>query len=106
MKKALILLKSANNRQANEDCAWQSSQLTMFCIANNVKPIGCVVSHAGIKDMEKRIKSSDRTKRFEYIVIYSPNQIAKSKEEYEWFINTMAEDFQVQGIPFRQIVGY
>lgn len=102
MNRALILLKAANNRQANEDCAWQCCQLTMFCITNKVKPIGCVVSHAGIKDMVKRVHSADKTKRFEYIVIYSPNQVAKSEAEYMDFIKTMADEYQVRVIPFRQ----
>ena len=69
MARALILLKSTNNRQACEDCAWQCAQLAEFCIANKVKPIGCVVSHAGINDMIKRVQSADKTKRFEYVVI-------------------------------------
>lgn len=101
MPKALIVLKSTNNRQASEDCAWQCAQLTEFCIQSKVKPIGCVVSHAGINDMIKRVKSADRTKRFDYVVIYSPTQIAKSEQEYEDFVTTLNEDFQVKVIPYR-----
>jgi len=101
MPKALIVLKSANNRQAAEDCAWQCAQLTEFCIANKVKPIGCVVSHAGINDMIKRVKSADRTKRFDYVVIYSPTQIAKTTQEYDEFVTAMNDEFQVKVIPYR-----
>lgn len=101
MVRALILLKSTNNRQACEDCAWQCAQLTEFCIQSKVKPVGCVVSHAGIKDMIKRVQSADKTKRFEYVVIYSPTQIAKSEQEYQEFVTTMHEEFQVKVIPYR-----
>ena len=55
----------------------------------------------GINDMIKRVQSADKTKRFEYVVIYSPAQISKSEQDYQDFVNTMINDYQVKVIPFR-----
>ena len=94
MATAVIVLKAGTNKASVEDIAWQSSQLTMFCYQHRVEPIDCVVCYRGCEDIIKKLRSVDRKKRFDYIVIYSPHQIAKSKEEYMAFVNACRNIFK------------
>lgn len=101
MTTAVMALKTSTDKESLEELAFEVSQITAKCINNNLKLVDCVISFSGTKDILKRVKRLDKKKRFDFLVIYSPHQIAKTKEEYQEFVSVLRSEFKVEVLYLR-----
>lgn len=95
MDYAVMALKTSTDKESLEALAFEVSQITAYCINNNIKLTDCIISFSGAKDILKRVKRLDKKKRFNLLIIYSPHQVAKGPQEYNAFVETLRNDFSV-----------
>ncbi len=91
-----IALKVRTDKSSLEDLVYQSMQIAAYCLNNNLKPIGCVLSFRGCDDILKQLKKLDRKDRFEYVLIYSPHQVAKDRGEYNGFVQAVRNIYKAE----------
>ncbi len=102
MKTAVMILKVGHDKASMEVLAYQVSQITVYCIRNNLKLIGCVITFQGAKDLIRGITVQDRKQRFDVIVSYSPHQLFKSKEDYVAFTEHVSSNFKCEVVYLRE----
>lgn len=101
MATAIMALKTSTDKESLEGLIFQVSQITAKCINNNIKLVDGIISFSGTKDILKRVRKLDKRKRFDILVIYSPHQIAKTKEEYQEFVSVLRSEFKVEVLYLR-----
>lgn len=92
----VMALKTKSDKESIRTLAYQVCQITTHCVKQNIKIVDCIVTFGGIKDFLREIKKLDTKKEFNYLLIYSPHQIAKSEQEYLEFANILEKDFQIE----------
>lgn len=89
-----IAFKVATDKASLENLVSQSMQIAVYCLNNNLNPIGCVLTFRSCEDILKQLKKLDNKERFEYVVIYSPRQIAKNHAEYTEFVQAVRNNYK------------
>lgn len=95
MEQGVIVLKVKTDKASLKTFAYQVAQLTTQATKTNIKIVDCIVTFGGAKDILREVKKLDGQKRFENILIYSPNQICKNALEYQDLVATLEKDFKV-----------
>ena len=88
-------MKAKTDKASLKTFAYQVAQLTTQATKTNIKIVDCIVTFGGAKDILREVKKLDGQKRFENILIYSPNQICKNALEYQDLVATLEKDFKV-----------
>ena len=101
MSTAVMVLKTSTDKASLEELAFESSQLTALAIQDSIKLVDCVITFQGCKDILKQLKRIDRKRRFDYVIIYSPHQIAKNAGEYNAFVQVCRDAYQAEVKYFR-----
>lgn len=102
LKTAVMALKVKGVKEDIKTLTFQVSQITTRCVHHNIKIVDSIVVFGGIKDILREVKRLDRKERFDYLIIYAPRQIAATEQEYEDFVLTMQQEYQVEVLPYRQ----
>ena len=102
LKTAVMAFKVKGDKENIRALAFQVSQITTRCVQHNIKLIDAIIIFGGVKDILREVKKLDRKERFDYIIIYAPRQIATTEQEYQDFVATMREEYQVEVLPYRQ----
>ena len=95
MEQGVIVLKAKTDKASLKTFAYQVAQLTTQATKTNIKIVDCIVTFGGAKDILREVKKLDGQKRFENILIYSPNQICKNALEYQDLVATLEKDYKV-----------
>lgn len=82
----VVALKTKSDKASLITFAYQLSTLVTKCVHSDFAVSDFVVTFGGTKDVLRELKKIDAKKRFEYVIVYSPKQIAQSAEEFDDFI--------------------
>lgn len=94
MSSAVLAVRAKAEKASIYALVHQVVGMTGLCINNNAKIVDCAFVFSGTKELIKELKKIDARKRFDYVVIYSPAQIAESKEEFTSFVDTVEQQFK------------
>lgn len=92
MSTAVAVIKIRNDKATIKSGFYQSMQIATMCNETHVKIIDCVPVYSE-KSIMKELRTIDARKRFDYVIIFSPVQVAKSKQEFEDFVNEVETTF-------------
>lgn len=95
-KTAVIALKAKGDKAGIKTLAYQVSQLVAATIDTDTHVIDCIITFGGVKDVLREVKKLDAQKRFDYLILYSPAQIAQNAVEYQQLIETLETDFKIE----------
>lgn len=96
MECAVIALKAKGDKNGIKAVAYQVAQLTTRAVKCGIQIVECVVTFGGVKDILREIRGLDSQKRFNTLLIYSPNQFCKDETEFRAFVEILEKDFKVQ----------
>ena len=82
----VVALKTKSDKASLITFAYQLSTIVTKCVHSNFEISDFVVTFGGTKDVLRELKKIDVKKRFEYVVVYSPKQIAQNAEEFNDFV--------------------
>lgn len=102
IKTGILAFKVKSDKESIKALVYQASQITTQCVKQNIKIIDCVITFGGVKDVLREVKKIDSKKQFDYLLIYAPNQIANSKEDFVALEDVLKHDFQVEILTLRQ----
>jgi len=95
-KTAVIALKAKGDKAGIKTLAYQVSQIVATTIDTDTQIIDCIITFGGVKDVLREVKKLDAQKRFDYLIIYSPAQIAQNALEYQQFMDVLESDFKIE----------
>lgn len=96
MEKAVIALKVKSDKNGIRTAVYQACQLCMQAWKSNIEVIDCIVTFGGSKDILREVKVIDAKERFDTLLIYSPSQVCKEKQEFVELENILADSYQIQ----------
>ena len=91
----VLALKVKSDKESLKTLAYQVAQITTQCVKDNIKIVDCILTFGGVKDFTRAITKLDAKKEFDYLLIYSPQQIAKDDVEYQAFKEVIKEQFDI-----------
>lgn len=94
LEQTIMVLKVKSDKSSLKAMAYQIAQIATECTKHNVKIIDCAITFGGPKDIIRELKKIDAQKRFDSVIIYSPNQICKNEAEYQSFVDAVQTNFQ------------
>ena len=103
IKTGVLAFKVKSDKDSIKTLIYQTSQITTQCVKQNIKIIDCAVTFGGVKDILREVKKIDSKKRFDYLLVYSPNQIDGNKEDFMTLTNILKDEFQVEVLILRQV---
>ncbi len=92
----VLAMKVKSDKESLRTLAYQVAQITTQCVKDDIKIIDCILTFGGTKDFIREITKLDTKKHFDFILIYSPQQIAKNNVEYQAFKQVLKEEFDVE----------
>ena len=92
----VLALKVKSDKESIRTLAYQVAQITTQCVKTNIKIVDCIITFGGTKDFIREITKLDKKKEFDFLLIYSPQQIAKDAVEYQAFKEFLKEQFDVE----------
>lgn len=96
MEKAVIALKVKSDKSGIRTAIYQTYQLCLQAWKSNIEVIDCIVTFGGSKDIIREVKALDAKSRFDTILIYSPSQVCKEKQEFIELENILADNYQIK----------
>lgn len=96
MKTAVVALKAKGDKASIRTAIYQSMQIATKCTREDIKIIDGIVTFGGTKDILRELKTIDARKRFDYVIVFSPAQVAKTEQEFEDFVNTVEVAFKCE----------
>lgn len=103
IKTGVLAFRVKSDKESMRTLVYQTSQITTQCVKQNIKIIDCVITFGGVKDIVREIKKIDNKKRFNYLLIYSPQQIANNKNDFIALVDILKHDFQIEVLALREI---
>lgn len=103
IKTGVLAFRVKSDKESMRTLVYQTSQITTQCVKQNIKIIDCVITFGGVKDVVREIKKIDNKKRFDYLLIYSPQQIANNKDDFIALVDILKHDFQIEVLALREI---
>lgn len=101
LKKGITVSKVKGDKESIKTTSYQIAQITTRCVHHNIRIIDCIITFGGTKDILREVKKLDSKVRFDYLIVYSPAQVAQSEEEYNDFVSVMKKEFDVEVIAYR-----
>ena len=101
MPTAVVALKAKGDKASIRTAIYQSMQIATKCTKDNVAVIDGIVTFGGTKDIFRELKTIDARKRFDYVIVFSPAQIAKTKQEFEDFVAEVESTFKCKVVWLR-----
>ena len=92
----VLALKVKSDKESLRTLAYQVAQITTQCVKSNIKIIDCIITFGSTKDFIREITKLDAKKEFDFLLIYSPQQISKDGVEYQAFKEVLKEKFDVE----------
>lgn len=92
----VLALKVKSDKASLKTLAYQVAQITTQCVKSDIKIVDCIITFGGTKDFVREITKLDAKKEFDFLLIYSPQQIAKDKVEYQAFKEVLKEEFDIE----------
>ena len=102
MKYAVMAVRTKADKQSIKHLAYQVAKITTKCVNPNIKIVDCIVTFGGTKDIIREVRRLSSKKEFQYVLIYSPMDIAQSKEDYEKFVNCIREDYHMEVVTYKE----
>ncbi len=99
---AVMALRTKADKSSIKNLAYQVAMITTKCVKPNVKIVDCIITFGGVKDILREVRNLDKTKSFQYLLIFSPKQIAKSEVEYNYLITTLWDEFGIKVIVYKE----
>ena len=75
----VLALKVKSDKASLKTLAYQVAQITTQCVKSDIKIVDCIITFGGTKDFVREITKLDAKKEFDFLLIYSPQQIAKER---------------------------
>lgn len=95
LRTCVIAIKAKSDKASLKTLAYQVAQITTLCTENNIKIKDCIITFGGTKDILREVKKLDAQKHFDYLVVYSPYQVAKDMTEFSEFVGVMEQNFKI-----------
>ena len=96
MEKAVIALKVKSDKAGIKTAIYQTYQLCLQAWKSGIEVIDCIVTFGGSKDIIREVKVIDAKARFDTLLIYSPSQVCKEKQEFIELESVLANNFQIK----------
>lgn len=90
----VIALKTKSDKASLMTFAYQLSTIVTKCVRSDFEVSDFVVTFGGTKDVLRELKKIDAKKRFEYVIVYSPKQIAQNADEFNDFVTQVKADYK------------
>ena len=95
MENGVMVLKAKTDKKGLKTLAYQIAQITTQATKTNIKIIDCVVTFGGARDILREVKNLDCQKEFQSILIYSPSQICKDREEFKNLVDVLNNKYGI-----------
>lgn len=101
-KTAVLAIKAKGDKASIKSTVYQVTQMVTACVRDNIQIIDCAISYSGgIKSLIKDLKLIDSRKRFDFVIVYSPMQIAKDPKEFAEFREEVETEFKCELLSLR-----
>ena len=95
VENGVLVLKAKTDKKGVKTLSYQVAQIATQATKTNIKIIDCVVTFGGAKDILREVGNLDCLKEFQSILIYSPSQICKDKEEFKNLVDVLNNKYGV-----------
>ena len=96
-KTAVLAIQAKGDKASIKSTVYQVTQMVTTCVRDNIQIIDCAISYSGsIKSLIKDLKLIDSRKRFDFVIVYSPMQIAKDPKEFAEFQQEVESSFKCE----------
>lgn len=88
-KKAVIVIKTSQRgtKASNINLSSMVSEITTHCVDKDIEIVGFVIGFSGANAIQSMVKDLKAfRKRFDYVVVYTPKQVATNRKEWERFV--------------------
>lgn len=92
MKKAVIALKAGKTKAEQKELAYQAGRLSTVCTAKDVQIIDCILTYAGLRDIQKSALKIKEKNEFDYLVFYSGKDFTDDRDKWLLFIEELKKD--------------
>lgn len=96
MEKAVIALKVKSDKSGIRTAVYQACQLYAQAWKSGIEVVDCIVTFGGARDIIREVKVIDAKARFDTLLIYSPSQVCKEKQEFIELESILADNYQIQ----------
>lgn len=100
LKTGVMAFKVRTDKESLKVLAYQVSQITTECVHRNIKLVDCIITFGSSKDIIREVKKIDTKRKFDYLIIYSRNQIGFSETEMLDFMKAM-DEYEVRVVALR-----
>ena len=102
MKYAVMAVKAKSDKKSIKHLAYQVAKITTKCVNPNIKVVDCIVTFGGTKDIIREVRQLIPKKEFQYLLIYSPMDIAQGEEDYNKFVSCLNENYHIEVMTYKQ----
>lgn len=95
-KTIMVLATNGTSKEDLKHLAFQSALMATRANLYNVHIVDCIITFNGTKDIWKQLdKFKASNKRVNTLLIYTPMEICRSKAEFNQFLDTAAEKYNL-----------
>lgn len=95
-KTIMVIATNGSSKENLKHLAFQSALMATRACLNNVQILDCIITSNGAKDIWKGLDLlKGSSKKAHTLLIYSPMEICKSKAEFNQFLDTTAEKYNL-----------
>lgn len=100
----IMTFSTKTDKESLRALTFQVTQVYTQAYNNWVQVIDCIVVSGGIQDILAELKKAKRRNKYhiDYLLIYSPHQISKTKEEYLSFVDTVKKEYKMEVIYLKE----
>lgn len=100
----IMAFSTKTDKESLRALTFQVTQVYTQAYDNWVQVVDCIVVTGGIKDILSELKKAKRRNKcpLDYLLIYSPHQISKTKDEYLSFVDTVKKEYKMEVIYLKE----
>ena len=87
----VIVFKAAKDKSTQKTLLYQVAQ----CVDKNLKIVDGIVTHGGLKDVKRELTAIIDRKLVCFLFFYSPQNIARTSEEFYDFVDEMKKEHNI-----------
>lgn len=92
----VMAFKVKNTKDSIKALTYKVAKMTTDCVHQDIRVLDCIITFGGTKDILREVKKLHSMKEFDYLLIYSPKQIADTQTEFMLFADTLKKECKVE----------
>lgn len=96
LKTGVMAFRVQANKDSIKALTFQVAKITTDCVYQKIEIIDSIVTFGKVRDLLREVEKLHNLKDFDYLLVYSPYQLADSKEEFLLLSNTLMAEYGIK----------